>query len=186
MNLSRNEYKSLMVVSGLVGAITLVNLYTTGDMYILVNYISGNTQTANVVESAEFLDEQTISVEVVNEPIIAVASTTVVNDPELIAPPTVVTSVQQVESVQRSEPVFTEVLVYGSEGQQVIELQRLLSTMEDIYPEREITGTYGSLTQRAVKLFQLKYGIADEDSPYFGTVGPATREKLNELRARVI
>ena len=49
-----------------------------------------------------------------------------------------------------------------------------------------ITGYYGSLTTRAVQLFQAKYGIISSGSPFttgYGFVGPKTRAKLNEFGA---
>lgn len=60
---------------------------------------------------------------------------------------------------------------------EVMCLQQFLKNQgADIYPEGYITGTFGSMTQAAVKRFQEKYGIANT-----GFVGPLTRAKINGL-----
>ncbi|MBA7505754.1 hypothetical protein ES706_04431 [subsurface metagenome] len=80
---------------------------------------------------------------------------------------------------------FTENLVRGARGEEVVELQYLLSLFPDVYPEGLVTGYFDSLTEGAVKKFQEKY--AEEIlgpqglSEGTGFVGPTTRAKLNEL-----
>ncbi|GAJ14763.1 unnamed protein product, partial [marine sediment metagenome] len=70
-------------------------------------------------------------------------------------------------------------------GEEVVELQYLLSLFPDVYPEGLVTGIFDSLTEEAVKKFQEKH--AEEIlgpqglSEGTGFVGPATRAKLNEL-----
>jgi len=73
---------------------------------------------------------------------------------------------------------FTKTLYKGMKDPQVRDLQEMLAYCEssDIYPEKIISGYYGSLTEAAVKRFQQKYGI----SPV-GTFGPLTRAKANSL-----
>ncbi len=71
----------------------------------------------------------------------------------------------------------------GSRGLDVINLQKVLNK-EGVYPEAIYTGSYGSLTELAVKKFQAKYNIVSEGSPSttgYGKVGWATLSKLNEL-----
>jgi len=80
---------------------------------------------------------------------------------------------------------FTRDLFVGSQGKEVENLQKCLAKFPDIYPEGEITGYFGSKTKAAVIRFQNKYpedilkpaGISSGN----GRVGPATREKLNEV-----
>ncbi len=80
---------------------------------------------------------------------------------------------------------FTKTLDVGSKGAEVENLQKCLSMFEDIYPQKEITGIFGIKTKAAVIKFQEKYpddilkpaGIKSGN----GKVGPATREKLNEV-----
>ncbi len=77
---------------------------------------------------------------------------------------------------------FTRYLGPGSQGADVALLQELLIKDGD-YPQAIITGYYGSLTERAVELFQAKNGIVNYGTPYFtgyGAVGPRTREALND------
>jgi len=46
------------------------------------------------------------------------------------------------------------------------------------------TETFGNLTVKAVKKFQEQYNIAKPGVPGYGTVGPKTRAKINELSAQ--
>ncbi len=55
-------------------------------------------------------------------------------------------------------------------------LQEFLVSDKTLYPEGIANGYFGPATVRAVKRFQAKYGIAQ-----LGSVGPATRKKLNEV-----
>lgn len=76
---------------------------------------------------------------------------------------------------------ITKNLARGIGGDQVRSLQRILALDKDVYPEGVVNGTFGPLTQRAVGKFQEKHGIAKPGEPGYGTVGPKTRAKLNEL-----
>ena len=71
---------------------------------------------------------------------------------------------------------FTKNLSKGMKDAEVTTLQQVLKTDSSVYPEGLVTGYFGSLTEAAVKKFQAKYGIDQ-----VGTVGPATRAKLNAL-----
>lgn len=61
----------------------------------------------------------------------------------------------------------------GSSGDKVTKLQTALATDISIYPEGLITGTFGPLTEQAVKRFQTKYGVDP-----VGQVGPLTKAKI--------
>lgn len=160
MKHSRKDYVFFASLSGVLGIIALYLLVSVNDMSVVWNYIMPDRQVASVTTAIV-----TVSEEVQNS---APAEAPVRSEP---TPVTV-------------KVIFTEPLTYGSTGEQVVLLQKLLSKYDHIYPEKEITGSYGSLTQRAVKLFQIEYEIADETSDQFGVVGPATRAKLNELAAQ--
>lgn len=71
---------------------------------------------------------------------------------------------------------FTKTLQLGIRDDEVKTLQEFLKQYSDIYPEGLVTGYFGSLTENAVKKFQIKYNIES-----VGIVGPKTRQKLNEL-----
>ena len=71
---------------------------------------------------------------------------------------------------------FTKTLRYGSEGEDVTELQNRL-TAEGVY-SGPITGYFGPLTEAGVKAFQAKYDIEQA-----GVVGPLTRARLNSAVA---
>lgn len=68
---------------------------------------------------------------------------------------------------------FTTTLSIGSEGSDVTALQEFL-TREGVYTG-PITGYFGVLTERAVKVFQTNIGLES-----VGIVGPKTRAELNK------
>lgn len=65
-------------------------------------------------------------------------------------------------------------LTRGSTGLQVKKLQRCLN--QTIHTTLEIDGSYGPLTEKAVKSFQKKYKLVVD-----GHAGPKTRGKIKEL-----
>lgn len=80
---------------------------------------------------------------------------------------------------------FKSNLSLGSKGKEVEELQKCLAKDKEIYPEGEITGTFGKKTKEAVILFQEKYKD-DILKPFdlekgTGEVKGKTQEKLNEI-----
>ncbi len=79
-------------------------------------------------------------------------------------------------SVLADSATFTRNLTLGSRGEDVSNLQKLLSTDISIYPEGLVTGYYGLLTKKAVTAFQKKYGVET-----VGVVGPKTLSILNTL-----
>ncbi len=65
----------------------------------------------------------------------------------------------------------------GSRGATVNALQQFLASDPSVYPEGNISGYYGALTQAAVKRWQSKNGIINSGSPSttgYGSVGPKT------------
>lgn len=94
---------------------------------------------------------------------------------------------------ENTKILLTKDLESGSQGEEVRELQRCLIFLNeedpDIYPEKSITGFYGSETKEAVIMIQEKY--ADEVltpwgfSKGTGMVAKKTREKLNELCSEI-
>jgi hypothetical protein len=68
---------------------------------------------------------------------------------------------------------FTQYLYNGSTGAQVTALQKRL-TADGLY-SGPITGTFGNLTETALKAYQKKH-----DLDQLGVVGPATRALLNQ------
>lgn len=72
-----------------------------------------------------------------------------------------------------------EYLKLGSRGEEVAQLQKILSLNKEIYPEGLITGYFGPLTQKAVLKFQEAYSIEETAGP--GIVGPTTTEKISEF-----
>ena len=80
---------------------------------------------------------------------------------------------------------FKQRLDVGSKGEEVIALQECLGKDEQVYPDKEVSGYFGSKTKSAVIKFQEKYR-KDVLDPYdlksgTGTVGKSTRKKLNEI-----
>ena len=90
-----------------------------------------------------------------------------------------------------SEAIFLRDLKNGDTGRDVKTLQILLNSDPDTRvaesgigsPGKE-TESFGDLTEKALKKFQVKYRIASEGVPGYGQVGPKTRQKLNELALR--
>ena len=76
----------------------------------------------------------------------------------------------------QQELQLTRSLFKGLSGDDVEELQQFLKQFPDVYPEGLTTGYFGSLTEKAVKKFQKKYGIEQ-----VGIVGPKTRAQLHKL-----
>ena len=78
----------------------------------------------------------------------------------------------------------------GTRGASVKSLQQFLNTHGFVIassgpgsPGNE-TDLLGNLTVQAIQKFQKQYGIADVGTPGYGTVGPKTRAKINELSAQ--
>lgn len=91
------------------------------------------------------------------------------------------------KKVIKKEPVFQfkSDLKKGSQGTEVKELQKCLAQDPEVYPEREVSGWFGSLTKKAVINFQEKYS-KDILEPWgfkqgTGLVSKTTRAKLNEI-----
>jgi peptidoglycan hydrolase-like protein with peptidoglycan-binding domain len=85
--------------------------------------------------------------------------------------------------VSSGAPVFTIWLQREMTHPQVALLQKLL-IQQGVYPEANISGYFGPLTEIALKRFQTKYSIATGGTPDttgYGGTGPRTRAKLNEL-----
>lgn len=98
--------------------------------------------------------------------------------------PTSTTSSTAGSSKAYVSATFTKNLALGSSSNDVRRLQALLSLDKKIYPQGIVNGRYGPLTQKAVKLFQLKYNVvkSSKDAGY-GVVGPKTRAKLQAVFA---
>lgn len=71
----------------------------------------------------------------------------------------------------------TRRLAFGSRGEQVVELQKILQKNRYLKDEDMITGYYGIMTRNAVKLLQIENGLEP-----VGEVGPLTREIINKLK----
>ncbi|HEX5774942.1 MAG TPA: peptidoglycan-binding protein [Candidatus Paceibacterota bacterium] len=95
------------------------------------------------------------------------------------APPSVVASVPPASGAACAP--FGATLALGSTdgaGSAVTRLQAMLAQDPNIYPEGSVTGYFGPLTDRAVKAFQVKHGIASAGSQGYGLVGPLTTKAL--------
>jgi plastocyanin len=79
-------------------------------------------------------------------------------------------------------PLIGRALGLGSSGDDVSRLQQFLARDASIYPEGQITGYYGTLTQTAVERWQTKYNIVSSGSPAttgYGVVGPRTAAAIS-------
>lgn len=84
--------------------------------------------------------------------------------------------------------VFAKNMSKGATGDDVKRLQQLLNTDVDTTIATDGIGSlgnettsFGSLTEKAVQRFQVKYNIAKEGDSGYGTVGPLTRAMLQEV-----
>ncbi len=85
-------------------------------------------------------------------------------------------------SVAAHAATITTQLDFGSQGQEVTDLQTYLSTNSNWYPSGLVTGYFGGLTQGGVQKFQTSEGIVSSGTPAstgFGRVGPTTMAHLN-------
>ena len=79
-------------------------------------------------------------------------------------------------------PNIGRALSLGSSGDDVTRLQQFLARDPSIYPEANISGYYGALTQAAVQRWQTKYNIVSSGTPSstgFGVVGPRTAAAIS-------
>ncbi len=76
----------------------------------------------------------------------------------------------------QSTLALTRELRRGMSGDDVKRLQEILATDPTIYPEGIVSGTFGPLTEKAVKKFQQKFEIEQ-----VGNVGPKTLSQLNKI-----
>jgi peptidoglycan hydrolase-like protein with peptidoglycan-binding domain len=78
-------------------------------------------------------------------------------------------------------PRVSRVLKLGDSGADVTRLQQFLSLDPAVYPERNVSGYYGPLTEAAVKRFQCKNKLVcdgDAASTGYGVTGPRTAALL--------
>jgi len=74
-------------------------------------------------------------------------------------------------------PLFGTALKRGSSGDAVTRLQKFLAKDPSVYPEATVSGTYGPLTETAVKRWQVKFNIVTSGTPAstgFGVAGTRT------------
>lgn len=88
---------------------------------------------------------------------------------------------QAVSPAFAQEATFVKKLQRGMSGGDVKNLQVLLKSFVDIYPQGIVSGYFGPLTERAVQMLQKKYGLEQ-----VGLVGPKTRVVLNNLATRLV
>ncbi|QQG46251.1 MAG: peptidoglycan-binding protein [Candidatus Niyogibacteria bacterium] len=85
-------------------------------------------------------------------------------------------------------PVFNRALTIGSKGEDVKRIQQLLNSDPDTMIASSGVGSagneteyFGSLSEKAVQKFQVKYDVAKAGDAGYGFVGPKTRAKLAEV-----
>lgn len=102
----------------------------------------------------------------------------------------IVAILADIQSIQAASPApqgvalgfnFVRPLALGLRHADVSKLQEALKTDSSVYPEGLVTGYFGPATLKAVQKFQEKYGLASSGASGYGSVGPKTRAKLNEL-----
>lgn len=88
----------------------------------------------------------------------------------------------------RPRLLFGRTITYGCSGKDVQLLHELLNKDDQTHidpqrkrPSDHLPNFFGSNTERAVKRFQKKYGIVDNNDPEWGMVGEQTIKKLRSL-----
>lgn len=79
-------------------------------------------------------------------------------------------------------PLVGRSLKLGLRGDDVTRLQEFLARDSEVYPEAQVTGYFGALTQSAVQKWQAKYNIVSSgtpDSTGYGVVGPRTAAAIS-------
>lgn len=84
----------------------------------------------------------------------------------------------EVGSLASSTPImhFVRILKKGDKDIEIEHLQEILSVDQDAYPEKYVTGYFGSLTQTALQRFQKKHGLSQT-----GIVDAVTQKELNTV-----
>ena len=91
------------------------------------------------------------------------------------------------QPVKPNEPIVlsipSSIVEPYSTSADVRTLQTLLAADPSIYPQGLITGYYGELTIKAVRTFQIRYGVISGGTlaDGFGRVGPKTLAKIKEV-----
>lgn len=114
----------------------------------------------------------------------------VTTTPPVIAPPatTTIATTAAVPAPQTPAAstakkfIFAKPLSRRGSGADVRELQKFFAKYPSTYGTVTVNGLFGPATEKLVMRFQEKYGIAKKGQAGYGTVGPATRKKLNELQ----
>lgn len=79
-------------------------------------------------------------------------------------------------------PLIGRSLRRGSSGDDVTRLQQFLMRDTTVYPEGQVTGYYGALTEAAVRRWQAKFNIVSSGDPGvtgYGVVGPRTAAAIS-------
>lgn len=79
-------------------------------------------------------------------------------------------------------PLVGRALSLGSSGDDVTRLQQFLARDPSVYPEAQVSGFYGMLTQSAVERWQTKYNIVSSGTAAttgYGVVGPRTAAAIS-------
>jgi PKD repeat protein len=79
-------------------------------------------------------------------------------------------------------PQIGRILYIGATGDDVMRLQQFLARDPSVYPEGQVTGYYGSLTEAAVGRWQAKYNIISSGTAAttgYGQVGPRTAAAMS-------
>ena len=105
-----------------------------------------------------------------------------VSVPQNSITPKVTTSVTPVVKSTLPKYSFARPLKRGSKNADVTALQKFLAQHKDVYPDGWVTGYFGPATEKAVGLFQEKFGVAKKGDEGYGTVGPKTRATLNSVQ----
>ncbi len=150
-----------------------IGLRTTPD--------SGTSQVTRYAPSQFFSESVYAQKNPTNQDVIYTSRSGTTSSAILSESPLKSSSVTGVASSAGSPSFLTKTLRLTNQSREIIVLQTFLSKDKDVYPSGLITGYFGQATKKAVQAFQTKYSIVKPGEAGYGTVGPKTRAKINEL-----
>lgn len=147
-----------------------VNVTGTGQNYTTTPVVSVPTDCTGAVYSISTGQACPVST-VITTPLPTIPA--IVSTPETTPTPTPTPTTTTTPTITSTVFKFTKSIKLGSKGMEVSQLQKKLKTLG--YFKATITGTFGSVTEKAVKAFQKAHKLA-----VVGNVGPQTRALLNK------
>lgn len=142
------------------------------------------TTTPSVVDPQSIIKQLQAQIQLLQTQIVELKAKLEVSQKEAAATREELKTTKEEVTAINEELKLTRILKKGERGDEVRALQEFLSQFPEIYPEKLVTGFFGSLTEAAVKRFQEKHEVVYSGTPEttgYGQIGPRTVARINEL-----